>query len=72
MYFSFKFLYLSSSFDTTKNYIPENLYTYLSLKFYADLPPVLLLLQMKTEILKAGVLTDNIKQTPQWQKGNRI
>lgn len=65
--FSFKFLYLSSSFDTTKNSIPKNLYACLSLKLHADLPPALLPLQMKTMILKAGILTDTIKQTPQWQ-----
>lgn len=58
--FSFKFLYLSSSSDTPKNYIPENLYACLSLKLHADLPAVLLL-QIKTVISKAGVLTDTIK-----------
>lgn len=66
--FSFKFFYLSSSFNTTKNSIPKNLYACFSLKLH----PALLPLQMKTVILKVGILTDTIKQTPQWQPGNWI
>lgn len=35
--FSFKFLYLSGSFDTTKNYVPKNSYACLSLKLCAEI-----------------------------------
>lgn len=66
IYFSFKFLYLSGSFDTTKNYVPENSYACLSLKLCAEIhwsascsPSS----EDEKSDFKAEVLTDTIKQT---------